>query len=242
MQAKAYSHIGAVRKKNEDAVFCDSSLGLFIVADGIGGRLAGEVASSTAVSITVKIVESDRGESPQILLKQAFFEANDALFQGGKNPEHYGMGTTMTAAIVNDQEIFWAHVGDSRAYLITKDTTIQLTQDHSLVNELLKEGSITEEEAQNHPQKNILIRSLGQESLVNVDVGHTTWQTGDYLLLCSDGFYNMFDKQEIATLVLADNNIEKTVESMVNLAIERGGFDNISVVLVLCEDGEGDDR
>jgi serine/threonine protein phosphatase PrpC len=242
MQAQAYSHIGAVRKKNEDAVLCDSSLGLFIVADGIGGRLAGEIASSTAVSITSKIVRSDPDESPHILLKQAFYEANNVLFQAGKNPEQLGMGTTMTAAMANDKEIFWAHVGDSRAYLIDKNGIQQLTEDHSLVQELLKEGNITADEARNHPQKNILVRSLGQESLVNVDIGHNYWQKGDYLLLCSDGFYNMLEEYEIIALLAVDDDLNRTVKNMVGLALERGGFDNISVVLVRCEDGENNDR
>jgi serine/threonine protein phosphatase PrpC len=242
MQARAYSHIGAVRKKNEDTVLCDSSVGLFIVADGIGGRLAGEIASSTAVSITDKIVRSDPKESPHILLKQAFYEANNVLFQAGKKPEQLGMGTTMTAAIANDKEIFWAHVGDSRAYIINKNGIRQLTEDHSLVQELLKKGNITSDEAHNHPQKNILVRSLGQESLVNVDIGHDYWQKGDYLLLCSDGFYNMLEDYEIIALLAIDDDLDRTVKNMVQLALERGGFDNISVVLVRCEDGENNDR
>ncbi|MGI6362043.1 MAG: Stp1/IreP family PP2C-type Ser/Thr phosphatase [Bacillota bacterium] len=238
MQAYAYSHIGSVRKKNEDALFCDADLGLFIVADGIGGRLAGEVASSMAINIAVETVKSESDENPLTVLKEAFYRANDALFRGGKEKEHLGMGSTMTAVLIRKDRLYWAHVGDSRAYLINEEGIEQLTQDHSLVGELLREGTISEDEAEHHPQKNILIRSLGQESLVKVDSGEVSWQTGHYLLICSDGLYNLIDKEKIQQMVCGSTDLSLTTKQMVEAALAAGGFDNISIVLVHLQ-GEG---
>lgn len=236
--------MGEVRKNNEDSVFCDNQLGLFIVADGIGGRQDGEIASSIAVKVTALKVEQNDGEesTPLEILREAFYEVNHILYEAGKKQGENGMGTTMTAALVKDEKIYLAHVGDSRAYLIDRLGMHRLTVDHSLVGELVKDGSITAQEAEHHPQKNILIRSLGQDVLVTVDEKEIAWQSGDYLLLCTDGLTNMMDEEEIYNIIclsksyneagLNEQGLHEAVNTMVETARKRGGYDNISAVLV----------
>jgi len=236
--------VGEVRKNNEDSVFCDNGLGLFIVADGIGGRQDGEIASGIAVKVTaLKVEQNDNEEStPLEVLREAFYEVNHILYEAGKKQGKNGMGTTMTAALVNDEMIYLAHVGDSRAYLIDSLGMHRLTVDHSLVGELVKDGSITAQEAEHHPQKNILIRSLGQDILVTVDEKEINWQSGDYLLLCTDGLTNMMEEEEIYNIIclsksykeagLYEQGLSDAVNTMVETARKRGGYDNISAVLV----------
>lgn len=232
MQAEFLSHVGAVRKNNEDAVFCDLKAGLFVVADGIGGRQAGEVASATAVRVLAEKfwenTEADAGE----LMREAFYEANNLLHQAGKEEGMQGMGTTMTAAAVNGDNIRLVHVGDSRAYLFNRAGITQLTEDHTLVNQLLKDGQITEKEAQYHPQRHILTRSLGQEALVQVEEYELTWQKGDFLLLCSDGLYTLVPPGEMMELTFRAANIKSAIDFMAQTAFNRGGYDNISLILV----------
>lgn len=244
MHSESCTHVGEVRKNNEDAVFCDNRLGLFIVADGIGGRQDGEIASSLAVKVTAQRVEQNDSEesTPLEVLREAFYEVNHLLYNAGKKQGSGGMGTTMTAALVFDEKIYLAHVGDSRAYYIDAQGMHRLTEDHSLVGELLKDGSITEQEAQHHPQKNILIRSLGQEVLVTVDEREINWHKGDYLLLCTDGLSNMLEEEELYNIICIsksykesgsiEEGLREAVNSMVETARKRGGYDNISAVLV----------
>ncbi|MEG2213270.1 MAG: protein phosphatase 2C domain-containing protein, partial [Clostridiales bacterium] len=156
MRAESFSHVGAVRKNNEDAIFCDVAAGLFAVADGIGGRQGGEIASATAVKIIEQKKTAFATGNPGELLREAFYEANDVLHQGGKSPELAGMGTTMTAAYIGGDHIYLVHVGDSRAYLFNRRQINQLTIDHTLVEALLQDGSISPEEAVRHPQRHVI--------------------------------------------------------------------------------------
>jgi len=244
VHSESYSHVGEVRKNNEDSIFCDTGLGLFIVADGIGGRQDGEIASAIAVKVTAQRVEQNDIEesTPLEVLREAFYEVNHILYKAGKKQDGGGMGTTMTAALVSNEKIYLAHVGDSRAYHIDACGMQRLTEDHSLVGELVKDGSITAQEAEHHPQKNILIRSLGQDGLVTVDEKEIDWQKGDYLLLCTDGLSNMIEEEELYNIVcmsksfkeagLNEEGLRKAVNTMVETARKRGGYDNISAVLV----------
>ncbi|NLF80761.1 MAG: Stp1/IreP family PP2C-type Ser/Thr phosphatase [Clostridia bacterium] len=232
MRAEYLSHVGAVRENNEDAVYCDVKNGVFIVADGIGGKEAGEVASATAVRIVAEKSWSDKESDPAVTLREAFYEANDFLYHKGKKPNLEGMGTTLTAAAIRGDHITIVHVGDSRAYLINDNGIRKLTQDHSLVAQLLREGQITEEEARNHPHRNILLRSIGQEPLVELDTVETDWQKGDYLLLCTDGLYNMVDEKEMQVTTMRVAELRTVVEFLAEAAFKRGGFDNISLVVV----------
>ncbi|MCL2496460.1 MAG: Stp1/IreP family PP2C-type Ser/Thr phosphatase [Clostridiales bacterium] len=233
MQAEFLSHVGAVRKNNEDAIFCDVKAGLFIVADGIGGRQAGEVASATAVRVVAEKFwdnpEADAGE----LMREGFYEANDILHRAGKKEQGmHGMGTTMTATAVNGDNIRLVHVGDSRAYLFSRAGIRQLTEDHTLAHELLKDGQINEAEMERHPQRHILVRSLGPEPLVHVDEYEFSWQKGDFLLLCSDGLYTLVSPQEMRELTLRAIDLKSAVDFMAQTAFNRGGYDNISIILV----------
>lgn len=235
MRAEFLSHVGAVRKNNEDAVFCDSKAGLFAVADGIGGRQGGEIASATAVKIVAEKTASLPTAEPKELLREAFYEANNILHQAGKSAELSGMGTTMTAAYISGDNIYLVHVGDSRAYLFNRQGICQLTSDHTLVAELLKDGSITAEAAETHPQRHVITRSLGLETLVEVDELEYQWQSGDYLLLCTDGLHNLVEADEIKEITARAANLRSAIEFMAETAYNRGGYDNISLVLIAHE-------
>lgn len=232
MQAEYISHVGAVRENNEDAVYCDVKNGVFVVADGIGGREAGEIASATAVRIVAEKTWAEPDGDPAEMLREAFYEANNFLYRKGKKPGLDGMGTTMTAAIVRDDKITIVHIGDSRAYLFNKDGIRQLTQDHSLVAQLVRDGQLKPEEARNNPHRNILLKAIGQDSLAEVDMVETTWKKGDYLLLCSDGLYNLVEEKEMKDITLRVAQLRTAVEFLAEAAFNRGGYDNISVIIV----------
>lgn len=235
MRAEYLSHVGAVRENNEDAVYCDSQAGVFVVADGIGGKEAGEVASATAVRMVAEKCWSHPDADPAEMLREAFYEANDFLHSKGKKPSLEGMGTTMTAAVCNEEKVTVVHVGDSRAYLLNRDGIEQLTEDHSLVAQLQRDGQLTAEEARHHPRRNILTRAIGQEGLVEVDMLERPWQKGDYLLLCSDGLYNLVEDEEMLEITLRSSLLSTAVEFMAETAYNRGGYDNISVIIVAYE-------
>lgn len=232
MRADYLSHVGAVREKNEDAVYCDVKNGIFVVADGVGGKEAGEIASATAVRLVAEKAWETPDAEPAVMLREAFYEANNLLYDTGHDKTTEGMGTTMTAVVVKDDDLTIVHVGDSRAYLFNKDGIWQLTQDHTLVAQLVKEGQITEEEAKHHPRKNILLRALGQDSLIEVDVVERKWTKGDYLLICSDGLYNLVDEQLMQETTLRVAELKTACEFLAETAFKNGGYDNISVVLV----------
>ena len=235
MQAVFFSHVGAVRKNNEDAVYCDAKTGLFIVADGIGGREAGEVASATAVRVVAEKFWENPAAPADELMREAFYQANDILHQAGKDKNMHGMGTTMTAAVVRGDNIHLVHVGDSRAYLFNRNSIEQLTEDHTLVQALLLDGQITSAEAEHHPQRHVLVRSIGQDILVQVQERTISWVKGDYLLLCSDGLYNLVPPHEMQEITLRAANLKSAIDFMAQTAFNRGGYDNISAILVNCE-------
>ncbi len=232
MHSHYISHVGAVRKNNEDAVYCDDKAGVYAVADGIGGSQAGEVASAMVVQVIADKLGNQTDGEPLILLREAYYEANDLLFNAGKQRALDGMGTTLTTVMVRGDKIYLVHVGDSRAYLINKQGICQLSTDHTLVNELVKDGRITQAEAEKHPRRNIITRSLGADLLVEVDEREVNWQKEDYLLLCSDGLYSMVEDREIQEITLNSDDLQSALELMVKIAIDRGGYDNISVILV----------
>lgn len=235
MQAEFLSHVGAVRKKNEDAVFCDVKAGLFVVADGIGGREAGEVASATAVRVLAEKFWENPTAAADELMREAFYQANDILHRAGKEKKTHGMGTTMTATAVRGNKIHLVHVGDSRAYLFNRYHMEQLTEDHTLVQALLSEGQINAEEAKHHPQRHVLLRSIGQDVLVEVQERTVSWAKGDYILLCSDGLYTLVPPHEIKEITLRAVNLKSAIDFMAQTAFNRGGYDNISLILISYE-------
>lgn len=238
-----------MREHNEDAHLIVEQFGLYVVADGMGGHLGGQTASTLAVETVRDSVEENieeiadgAGATPlesspvPRLLADAVRAACAAIYDAAQNdPDLLGMGTTVTAMIVRSQRAFIAHVGDSRCYLQRKDRIIQITDDHSLVNEQIKAGLLTREQARQSRLKNIITRSVGFEKDVAVDTFALPVNAGDRLLMCSDGLANFVDDTEIG-LALATLPIEKVPEAMIELANERGGDDNITVVCVAATD------
>lgn len=210
---------------------------LAIVADGVGGNNAGEIASSVATTvIRRRFYEDDRSTFHSELLQAAVTEANQEVFVASQmRPEHVGMATTCTALVICQDRAVIAHVGDSRAYRLRGSDFIQLTRDHSLVNELLGKGLITEEESKNHPQANIITRALGSQNEVEVDIVEVPVERGDCFCLCSDGLSNMVSDQTIAETLYSKSPTE-SCEILVELARQRGGYDNISVVTIKIDD------
>ena len=239
MRAAAFTDPGRVRQSNEDSVFADQESGLLIVADGMGGHAAGEVASNLAIQIIAGCLRQPLpfGERPPeiaaSLLSQAIDQANLAIrARAAQDPLLHGMGTTLVVAICRADSISLAHLGDSRAYLIRGGQIRQVTHDHSLVAQMVSAGEITEEEARKHPLRNLITRSLGSASSAQPDLQLLEWLPGDYLLMCSDGLTNMVEDEEIAGLFCAGGAaLPQVCEQLIALANARGGNDNISVVV-----------
>lgn len=237
------SDIGRIREINQDYVFLSRSfengLILAIVADGMGGHLAGEIASKMAVDTIYRELEHIMGESLSIdeykeALAQAIYKANEEVYQESlRNEEYRGMGTTIVVAMVHPNWIILGHVGDSRAYLLDREKIEQLTRDHSLVSELLMNGQISEEEAISHPQKNILMRALGTEDTVKTDFQVREWGKGQTILLCTDGLTNQLSDKDIFEVVQdSSRSLPEIADHLLLLANQAGGDDNISVIIV----------
>lgn len=238
MLAHVISDIGLVRETNEDSYICDPPH-LFIVADGMGGHVAGEIASKLAISTVNGYIQEHVGkDNLEILLKDAIIQANTSIYQMALSKEEFsGMGTTVTASYIDGDTIYWGHVGDSRMYLLRNGKLNQLTSDHSLVWELVQSGNITRDEAYVHPKRNLLTRAVGTSCLITVDTGFVQWKPGDIVLMCTDGLTNMVSEQNICTLMQRkDFEISSIVEQLVNQAKDAGGFDNITVILLKNED------
>ena len=238
--------VGRKREKNEDSLFVDGELGLFMVADGMGGHLGGEFASRIAVKTVSETIQqilkdpeatlslnlgfdrSDYGE----MLKYAIRVASHRIFEeASKNPNLRGMGTTSVAVLIQNGKGYIAHVGDSRAYLVREKSIQQLTHDHSLVAEQLRAGFITEDEVKNHKFRNIITRSVGFQSDVEVDLLVRDIDAGDHFVLCSDGLTNMVENEDICELTYKQDP-KNTCQQLIELANKNGGDDNISVVVV----------
>lgn len=239
MQIEYQSDVGRRRNTNQDyaSVFTNQEgIKLAILADGMGGHRAGDIASQMAVlNLGNAWEEQDLTDDEKIAqwFIQAIQEENALIYQRGQEqPEYNGMGTTIVAVALSEERFTIANVGDSRAYLIRDGKIIQLTEDHSLVNELVKSGEISEEMAVNHPRKNILTRSVGMPGTVEVDVSTYIWQLNDRLLLCSDGLTNMLSEETIETIVNQEGILSDKVTELINQANEAGGADNITVLLI----------
>ena len=247
--AWACSDIGRKREKNQDAYLVAPDLRLFGVADGMGGHNGGEVASDLAVRTIDAHVRAHRAvlESARAvpiepcddvarLFVEAVRRANRVIHEAGKeDPELTGMGTTASGVLFTGDRAIVAHVGDSRVYLVRDDRILQVTDDHSLVYQQVKAGLITEEQARKSPFKNVIMRSVGVAEDVEVDVVEVDVRSGDTFLACSDGLSNLVDDAEIATIV-REHFLHRVPEVLVDLANERGGGDNITVVVAYAID------
>jgi PPM family protein phosphatase len=240
LEAGAATDVGRVRQMNEDRYLADERI--FAVADGVGGHQAGEVASQTSVETLLRAFSE--GEHTTEGLVHAVEEANAAVWQLAQGSrEKRGMGTTLTAlALVQEageEQLALANVGDSRAYILQQGELTQLTEDHSLVEEMVREGKLTAAEAQVHPQKSIITRALGMEPVVDVDSWEIIPFRGDRILLCSDGLTNELSDERIASTLRQLANPQEAARELVRLARAAGGSDNITVVVVDVVDDDG---
>ncbi len=237
------SDIGRVRTLNQDA--CDefqdpdSGMRLLVVVDGMGGHRGGEVASQMAVQKMRDVFERSAHLSSKELLAQAFREANESIFErANQESELSGMGTTAVALVLDGRhEAYSAHVGDSRAYRMRNGRLEQLTDDHSVVGELVRGGQLSPEEARHHPQSNEILRALGTRPDVDIEFTRVDVRAGDRFLMCSDGLSGMLSDQAIAT-VLAEGPAEEITQRLIELANEAGGTDNITVQVALLPESD----
>lgn len=242
--------LGRVRMNNEDSFRIVEPLNLFILSDGMGGEAHGEIASSLAVDTIEKVcsrsqdpdatmaaISSESWSGRTRVLQDAVFQANFKIYQSAQeHPEQRGMGATVTAGWLNGSKLSVAHVGDSRAYLLRTGSLQQLTNDHSLVAEQVRRGIITPQQAEESEMQSVLLRALGAHPEVDVDVDEFDLLPRDVVLLCSDGLTRMVTEPEIAGTLQAETNPEKAAQKLVDLANERGGLDNVTVIVVRLQD------
>ena len=240
IKAYAKSDVGKVRELNEDSFYISDSLDeiqLYILADGMGGYKGGEVASKLAIQSAknyiksnFKEIEKDKDSIIQLVGSSVEY-ANMIVYEKSKeNDELNGMGTTLDVCLIYNNRVFIGHVGDSRVYRIRKEFMRKLTQDHSYVQKLVKDGTITKEEAVHHPQKNMLMKALGCNAFVEPDVMVKGFLKDDILIMNSDGLTNLVSQEEI--FKEAKKDIEQAPKELVNLANEKGGYDNITVIVI----------
>ena len=244
MKISLVTDIGQKRSNNQDFINkFDNKQGitLVILADGMGGHRAGNIASEmTVTDLGREWVNTDYTELSQIRdwFLISLENENKKVYELGQTDEFKGMGTTVEALAIVDNNVIYAHVGDSRIGLLRHGEYQLLTSDHSLVNELVKAGQLTEEEAANHPQKNIITQSIGQANPVEPDLGVQMLEENDYLIINSDGLTNMITNDEIVEILNQDKNIDEKNKELVSLANDRGGLDNITIALIHVESEE----
>ena len=226
----AKTDVGRVRQGNEDSYLVQEPL--FAVADGMGGHLGGEIASATTVEMINKAV-AEEPPHDSARLAAIVRQANAAVWEKAQgDPELRGMGTTCTLVLLEEAELHIAHVGDSRAYLLRAGELTQVTEDHTLVNRMVREGRLKPEEADRHPQRSIITRALGVDAEVEVDELSLGVEEGDRFLLCSDGLTSMIDFDALRTVLTEEASPQAAVDRLIDLANQAGGEDNITVVLV----------
>ena len=238
MEISILTDVGQRRTNNQDyANQYKNKAGksMVFLADGMGGHRAGNIASEMAVTdlgaawvaTEISTINEVREWFAEYLEKE-----NQQIHRIGQDEEHKGMGTTLEAVAIIDDQVLFAHVGDSRIGLVRNGEYHQLTSDHSLVNALLKAGQITEEEAAHHPQRNIITQSIGQKDELQPDFGMVTVEAGDFIVINSDGLTNMISGDEIRDIVVSDLSVEEKAKTLVRFANNAGGLDNITVVLI----------
>ena len=240
MRILGKSDIGKAREMNQDSFYAseeNDAIKLFILADGMGGYKGGEIASKLAVVSAKNFITNNfpkiikEKEEILKLISDAIEYANFVVYEKSKeSPEISDMGTTLDICLIYNNKVFIGHIGDSRVYRIRKNVIRKLTNDHSYVAQLVKEGKITKEEAYNHPRKNMLLKAIGCSSLVEPDVMYKGFIKDDILLMCSDGLTNMLRDEEIYQILL--ENPEKPVETLIKKANDAGGSDNITAIIV----------
>lgn len=244
MEIALLTDVGQKRSNNQDYVNLYTNragIDLIVLADGMGGHRAGHIASEmTATDLGASWVDTQLATLNDV--RSWFVDVieteNQKIYELGQTDEYKGMGTTLEAVVVIDQQMIYAHIGDSRIGLIRDGEYIQLTSDHSLVGALVRAGQLTEEEARRHPQKNIITQSIGQHDPVEADIALKTLEVGDYVIINSDGLTNMVSKEDIRDIMLSDIPLMSKAETLIRFANNAGGTDNITVALLyLPEEG-----
>lgn len=237
MKAALRTDVGKVRRQNEDAAWFDEARGVFAVADGMGGHLAGEVASGMAIEAVKDMAKKNDFASVNVM-REAVVSAHEAIIRHAqKNPACAGMGTTLSMMWRGGHYMYIAHVGDSRIYRYRDGELEQITQDHSLVEELVRARIITREEARTHPRRNIITRALGTQGDNLPDLLAADIKPGDLWLLCTDGLCGMISDEEIARVLSSGATLDMMAGSLIEKALDAGGRDNVT--LVLCREEEG---
>lgn len=224
---------GLRRENNQDSYLVNKNLGLFIVADGMGGHQGGEVASSIAVKTAEEVITHGVPQNPRDLMTLAYAQASQRIFDKAtsKMSELFGMGTTMVMANIHQDQLYIGNVGDSRAYLYKAPFAWQLTEDHSLMNDQLRAGIIKESDVKNFANKNVITRSVGFEREVQVDIIQRQIQKGEIYVLCSDGLSGLVSDEKI-TKICQDNTPDKIVDKCIEQALASGGHDNVTVLVL----------
>jgi protein phosphatase len=238
LRAAASTDVGLRRRENEDRYALSPQMGLYLVADGMGGHTAGQVASELAAETALQAVRTLEGAAASLAerLRYAVAAANRAIYsKAQQHPEYAGMGTTLVAFLADEARAALAHVGDSRAYLIRARRIRQLTDDHSIVGELLRRREISEDAAREHPHRHVLTRALGVRRSVEPDLVELALEPGDVFVLCSDGLTNHVEDHEIAKWVCGGEDLQEVCEQLIDLTNARGGEDNSTVLLARCE-------
>ena len=240
MKAFAKSDVGKLRDINEDYYYIsqeDDEIQVFILADGMGGYNGGEIASKLATTTALSYIKSNfnniEKEKDDILnlIKSAMEYANMIVYEKSTEEiELKGMGTTLEVCLIYNNKVYIGHVGDSRTYRLRKDFLRRLTRDHSYVQKLVKDGTITEKEAENHPKKNMLMKALGCTAFVEPDVTVKAFIKDDIILMCSDGLTNMLEEEEITNIIKQEGNL--AAEKLIEKANENGGYDNITAIII----------
>lgn len=243
MKSYSATDVGRKRKINQDSIFAsDHPVGnlpnLYIVADGMGGHNAGDFASRYAVSIVRDYIERSGEKNPVKLIDEAIKLANSGILkEASEHDEMYGMGTTIVVTTILDGYAYTANVGDSRLYLYDGVLT-QVTKDHSLVAEMVRQGEISEEEALHHPERNIITRAVGASEEIETDFFDFQVMPDSYILMCSDGLTNMVRDDEISKILAGPGNVKEKTGTLLDTANENGGIDNIAVLLISADADE----
>lgn len=237
MRSSGKTDTGSKRSNNQDSIYySDKPVGplpnLYIVADGMGGHRAGDQASKMAIDIAVDFIKKSTIENPIAVLKRAMIFANNEIYKtASRDPDLRGMGTTMVAAVAQEDKLYVANIGDSRLYSVGNEIK-QITMDHSLVEELIRDGKLERKKGRNHPEKNIITKAMGSKEEVIPDFFEIDINPEDKYLLCSDGLSNMVEDDEIRDIVIDNEDLRETAQALVDRANYYGGADNISVVII----------
>ena len=238
MNYSVLTDIGRARSQNQDAVFAtDEVVGslpnLFVVADGMGGHKAGEYASNQAIALVKREVASDTESEPVQIINQGITTANNSIYEeAAQDATKSGMGTTMVVATIFDHHMCVGNVGDSRLYVYREGQLQQITQDHSVVGEMVRKGEMPKEQARNHPKRNLITRAVGAEKEIRVDFFDETLADGDLVLMCTDGLTSMVEEKQIEEVLASAVPLQEKTDRLVELANDNGGRDNITIIII----------